>query len=418
MSGRNSLSGIGSVEKTGKKNTWRIRISLGKDPVTGKYRKSPSRTIHGTKSEATKALIEYRAELMNRSAIKPSNITVGDYAVRFHEEREHEFRSPLAWNRETYEIKWIASMFGTYYLQDLDTPTLRNVYSEMRKEGATESRLHRVHQKLSQIMNQAVNDDLITKNPCSPISIPRPKPKERHSLTVEGAQRLNSIILGLPASAPHCAVLLALHTGMRRGEVLGLTWEHVHFNKQKLYVAQQYACDKVPRDPKSRKSKRWISLDREIVTYLEKWKRIQRADLEARKKKIDEEDTDTIAILQTEKSPVITNVYGGYYDPNIFGRWFRKFCVDNNFGKQGCAIRYVDSHGMSRIKRTGYEGLKFHELRHTQATLLISNGADIKTVQNRLGHSTAALTMDIYAHAIEQNDREAADEIGDLLSCV
>lgn len=138
-------------------------------------------------------------------------------------------------------------------------------------------------------MNQAVNDDLIAKNPCSPISIPRPKPKERHSLTIEEAQRLNSIILGLPASAPHCAVLLALHTGMRRGEVLGLTWEHVHFDKQKLYVAQQYACDKVPRDPKSKKSKRWISLDSEIVTYLEEWKRVQRADLEARKK-IDEED--------------------------------------------------------------------------------------------------------------------------------
>ena len=52
MSGRSSLSGIGSIEKTGKKNTRRIRVSLGKDPVTGKYRKQPSRTVHGTKSEA------------------------------------------------------------------------------------------------------------------------------------------------------------------------------------------------------------------------------------------------------------------------------------------------------------------------------------------------------------------------------
>ena len=104
MSGRSSLSGIGSIEKAGKKNTWRIRVSLGKDPVTGKYRKSPSRTVHGTKSEAAKALMEYRAELMDPSAIKPSDITVGDYAARFHEEREHEFRSPLAWNREAYEI--------------------------------------------------------------------------------------------------------------------------------------------------------------------------------------------------------------------------------------------------------------------------------------------------------------------------
>ena len=158
MSGRSSLSGIGSVEKTGRKNTWRIRVSLGKDPVTGKYRKSPSRTVHGTKSEAAKALMDYRAELMDPSAIKPSDITVGDYAARFHEEREHEFRSPLAWNRESYEIKWISSFFGAYRLQDLDTFTLRNTYSRMRKEGATESRLHRVHQKLSQIMNQAVDD--------------------------------------------------------------------------------------------------------------------------------------------------------------------------------------------------------------------------------------------------------------------
>lgn len=208
----------------------------------------------------------------------------------------------------------------------------------MRKEGATESRLHRVHQKLSQIMNQAVDDGLIAKNPCSPISIPRPKPKERHSLTIDEAQRLNSIILGLPASAPHCAVLLALHTGMRRGEVLGLTWEHVHFDKRKLYVAQQYACDKVPRDPKSKKSKRWISLDSEIVAYLEEWKRTQRIELENRKRRLDREDTDAIAILQTEKSPVVTNVYGGYYDPNIFGRWFREFCVENGFGEQGRAL--------------------------------------------------------------------------------
>lgn len=71
MSGRSSLSGIGSIEKAGKKNTWRIRVSLGKDPVTGKYRKSPSRTVHGTKSEAAKALMEYRAELMDPSAINP-----------------------------------------------------------------------------------------------------------------------------------------------------------------------------------------------------------------------------------------------------------------------------------------------------------------------------------------------------------
>lgn len=77
---------------------------------------------------------------------------------------------------------------------------------------------------------------------------------------------------------------------------------------------------------------------------------------------------------------------------------------------------HTDSDGHTRARKTGYKGLTFHELRHTQATLLIGNGADIKTVQNRLGHSSASLTMDIYSHAIEQNDRAAAEDIGGILS--
>lgn len=67
--------------------------------------------------------------------------------------------------------------------------------------------------------------------------------------------------------------------------------------------------------------------------------------------------------------------------------------MENGFGEQRRTIRYEDSRRGPRIKRTGHEGLQFHELRHTQATLPVINGADIKTVQNRLGHSTAALTM-------------------------
>lgn len=190
MSRRSPLSGIGSIEKTGKKNTWRIRVSLGKNPVTGKYRKSLSRTVHGTKSEAAKALMDYHAELMDPSAIKPSDITVRDYAARFHEEREHEFRSPLAWNREAYEIKWISSFFGAYRLQDLDTFTLRNTYSRMRKEGATESRLHRVHQKLSRIMNQAIDDGLVAKTPVPPY--PSPGRSSRRGTASRSTRRRDS----------------------------------------------------------------------------------------------------------------------------------------------------------------------------------------------------------------------------------
>lgn len=414
MAGRKPNESLGSIEKTGK-SSWRIRVSLGKDPITGKYLKSPSRSVKGTKAQAKQALVQYRAELMEGTYVAPSKLTVGEYAQQFHEMRESEFKSPLAWTREQYEIDTINEWFGAYLIQEIDTRIIRLTYARQRKEGVSEGKMHRVHQKFSQIMRQALCDEIIGNNPCDPISIPRPAPKERKSLSLGEAQRLNSVLLSLPVSAGNCAVLLALHTGMRRGEVLGLLWKNVHFDKKKLYVAQQYAKDRTPRAPKSEKSKRWLSLDDEVLAYLEKWKVEQERMLRERKERIEREGSPSIAILQTEDSPVATNEYGYYFDPDIFGRWFREFCTEHEFGKLGQLIRFVDDNGIKRTRRTDYTGLNFHELRHTQATLLIGNGADIKTVQNRLGHSSASLTMDIYSHAIEQNDRTAADEIGGLL---
>lgn len=115
--------------------------------------------------------------------------------------------------------------------------------------------------------------------------------------------------------------------------------------------------------------------------------------------------------------------------------WFINFCARNGFGmfvddknnpippqqynENGMpvdenGIPYSRSNKKKRIKKH-YRGLKFHELRHTQATLLITNGVNPKTVQNRLGHASITMTLDLYAHASSENDKVAADLIGDLL---
>ena len=90
-------------------------------------------------------------------------------------------------------------------------------------------------------------------------------------------------------------------------------------------------------------------------------------------------------------TPVFTSGTGGYLNPSGFSRWWREFA-----------------------KEAGFEGLKFHELRHTQATVLLANKVDVKTVQTRLGHANASITLNLYAHAVPENDRDAADLVGDL----
>lgn len=115
------------------------------------------------------------------------------------------------------------------------------------------------------------------------------------------------------------------------------------------------------------------------------------------------------------KHPVCINSLFKFMDPNTFNHCRRQHFADHGLGEFRPAVRYTDSTGRKRWCKGAYVGCNLHELRHTRATLLIGSGADIKTVQQRLGHSSAILTMDIYAHFIAQNDRAATNTIGGIL---
>lgn len=151
-----------------------------------------------------------------------------------------------------------------------------------------------------------------------------------------------------------------------------------------------------------------------LADYLDRWKTAQREQLE--RYGLDQ-DGDTpivngVKVIETEdgKRAAVINIDGHNFD-----RWFRDFCVDNGFGTYENITGTFMRDGKMRIRGTGYSGLVPHALRHTQATLLIGEGADVKTVQARLGHASPNTTLAIYSHAIEANDRKAADAFGRIL---
>lgn len=110
---------------------------------------------------------------------------------------------------------------------------------------------------------------------------------------------------------------------------------------------------------------------------------------------------------------------GGLFDSRGYSRWFRDFCVENGFGEYQDTSDYKDNQGNCKgwhgKRKSKYVGLCFHELRHTQATLLIGAGVDVKTVRHRLGHSEISTTLDIYAHAIDANDESATEALNGYL---
>ena len=176
-------------------------------------------------------------------------------------------------------------------------------------------------------------------------------------------------------------VRMAMATGMRRGEVFALAWGNVRTSGAPfIRVVQSITTAGEVKAPKSAAGIRTISIDAATASRLSRWRDYQRAEL-AR-----------LGMEQDAETPVCCSCTGGYMDLHNFERWWKGF---------------RDAHG--------FEGLRFHELRHTQATQLLANGVDVKTVQTRLGHASASLTLDQYAHALPANDRRAAELLGDVL---
>lgn len=406
----------------GKPGTYRLYFSLGKDPEMGRYLRSPKRTVHcksknpkNWQKECENALSAYRAELEGEREHGDGSRSVSEYAEDFHALRKGTFKSPLAYTREGDYIRHIRELFGDIRLSDLRPDDIRHAYADARKGGMSDGELHGTHVKLRQILQDAVDNEIIGRNPCAPVKLPKPTYRERKPLSAEDASRFLSRLLDEPLSPKAAGTMLLLQCGLRRGEMLGTTWGDYSAESRTLRISKQYTNDKTLRPPKSKMSRRTIAVSKTLADYLDHWKSAQREQLGRYGLNQDENTpiVNGIKVVTTDdgKRAATVNVDGHNFD-----RWFRDFCVDNGFGSYENVTGTFTRNGKKHIRGTGYTGLVPHALRHTVATLLIGEGTDVKTVQARLGHASPNTTLAIYSHAIEANDRKAADAFGELLS--
>jgi integrase len=225
---------------------------------------------------------------------------------------------------------------------------------------------------------------LIPRNPADDVKAPTPTPKEMHPLSAEEARRLLDAARDDRFEAFY---VLAVHTGMRRGELLGLKWDDVDLENATVRVRRTLTridngCRLALGPPKNKKSRRTVRLTERAVEALRSHLERQLAEIEA------------LGDLYKDQGLVFTTEAGTLINPS-------------NLRQRSLA---------PLLKRAGLPQITFHDLRHTCASLLFQKNVHPKFVQELLGHASVSITLEIYSHMLPGMGGEAADAMEDVLS--
>jgi integrase len=276
----------------------------------------------------------------------------------------------------------IAPALGKLPLQKLTGQHLQRLYTQKLESGLSPTTVTAIHNMLHTALDNAMKLGLLTRNVCETVSPPRKIRKEIKPLTPEQARRLLDAAKGHPQEA---LFVLALATGMRRGELLGLKWQDVNLENGVLQVRR--ALTRMPTglgyqeaEPKTKTSRRSIMLTSFAIEALKEHRTRQ---LEMKQK----------AGTAWEEHDYV-------------------FCTPT--GKHLSPGHDVLVQLKKLLKKAGLPNIRFHDLRHSTATLLLSKGVHPKVVQEILGHSAINITMDIYSHVLPTMHKEAMDGLNDI----
>lgn len=388
-------NGDGSVDKVRRKRKdgtiverWRGRISLGLDSRTGKKRRL---TIYAeTRSELATKIARLKADASRGIIPSSQRMNLAHYLHRWLNETIAPSRRAGTTEQYGRIIKHIEAHIGSVRLDHLTPLDVQALLNSLEAEGKSVHLRGLVYVVLKGALKQAVKWDLVPRNVADSVTRPRAPRPTMLALTPEQADRFLEVA---EKSDLYALYLLALMTGMRRGELLGLQWQDLDFEGCALTVRRIVTVVRnriTEGEPKTKASRRRIDLPASTLAALrEHQRRLFARGLRA--------------------SPwVFPNAAGRPIEPHNFGaRSFRPLL--------DAVQRTLDEEAV----RTGgdrecFPRIRFHDLRHTAATLMLLRGVPPKVVQERLGHASIAMTMDTYSHVLPSMQRAAADAMDDL----
>jgi integrase len=366
----------GSVRKyEGKRGvTWTYVVDVGRAGNGKRIQKW--RRGFPTKKAATEAMQLELHQRRSGTYIETSNETVGELLDRWLETVIRHKVKPTTLEDYAFTIrKHLKPALGSVPVQKLTPAAVQTFYADRLDAGLGARTVQLCHGRLSQALALALREGILTRNVCTLTDPPTPRP---HPADVWTADESRRVIAASTEDLYAPLWLLALGTGLRRGELLGLRWQDIDLTRPTLSVRQTVVLlNNAPafQTPKTSAAQRTIKLSAEIVAAMGKHRLGQ---IERRLAAPSWNDLDLVFCTSEGKA----------INPNSLYDRFD-----------------------SIVARAGVKRIPLHGMRHTHATLLLAAGTPIKAVSERLGHSKTSITLDTYAHVLPDMQDRAVDAI-------
>jgi integrase len=373
-------NGEGSIYRQ-KDNLWAACITLDTDK--GRKRKY----FYGkTRKEVQEKLASAQHERQQGTLITAPSQTVEQFLTHWLTVHKTSVRARTYERYEGFVRLHVVPGIGRVQLQKLSAQHLQGLYAKKLEEKLSPTTVNSLHMMLHRALKDAVRWGLIARNVCDLVSPPRKAKYEFQPLTVEQVNRLLEATRGHYMEA---LFKLALVTGMRRGELMGLKWQDIDFANGTLQVRRILTRVPTPlpgkgfveAEPKTQKSRRNIVI---APLALEALKQHHTRQLEAKLK---------VGPVWQDHDYVFCTSIGTHLNPT----------------------RDILDELKVLLQKAGLPDIRFHDLRHSAATLLLSAGVHPKVVQEILGHSNISMTMDVYSHVLPTMQREAMNKLNDTL---
>lgn len=382
MARKKAPNGSGTQPRKRTDGRWEARVQTGIDPGTGK---PIMKYIYGkTAAECSKKQRAITAEVDKGVYLEPSKMTISQWLNIWYDDYLGAVKPLTRASYHNYIENHLKPNLGATKLSALQPHTVQEFYnrslkSELNPDGISAKSIKNMHGVLHKALNQAVMLGYIRTNPTDACVVPRTEKKEVAFIKSEDIQTFLNAIEGDPFER---VFKTDLFTGLREGEILGLTWDCVDFEHGIVTISKQLQKD------------HFKGAQYHLVSC--------KTD---RVRKIKPADFVMDTLRQQRKTQNANRLKAGNLWCNDWDLVFT-----NEVGEH-LRISTVYNHFKRIVKKISLPDTRFHDMRHTYAMLSLQNGDDIKTVQQNVGHSTAAFTLDVYGHVSQKMQQESADRM-------